>query len=168
MHSMRGLVPLCLIVGLAAGCVNEPARTPAKTEPASAAKGAAGADAPAKVEAADAKATPAPLSAEDKRLIAADPKTLSPEDVRKRSFALRRKIMLAPDSPQAAVFKDLEAAAAAGELGPPPNLGEAGAAAEAEPKKDYPTFHLPGTEAPQGVEKPPAGTAPTPDKNDAP
>ncbi len=73
-----------------------------------------GADAPT----AEAPAVP-PLSEEDLRLIAADPKTLSPEDVRKRAFALRRKIMQNPDSPAARALEDLRRATEAGELQAP-------------------------------------------------
>lgn len=84
---------------------------------------AAGAAADAAVPAAvadegDAKAIP-PLSEEDLRLIAADPKTLSPEDVRKRAFALRRKIMQNPDSAAARTLEDLRRAHEAGELQAP-------------------------------------------------
>jgi len=67
---------------------------------------------------AKAPAVP-PLSEEDLRLIAADPKTLSPEDVRKRAFALRRKIMQNPDSPAARALEDLRRATEAGELQAP-------------------------------------------------
>lgn len=160
---MRGVVPLFLVLSLASfsGCVEEPTRSAAKPAAAAAKADPAGnAGNEGDAKAVEAKAAPKQLSEEDKRLIAADPKTLSPEDVRKRAFALRRKVMLDPDSPQAAVFKDLEAAAAAGELGPPPDLSQAGAAPKEPPKKDYPTFHLPGSSAPEGVEPPPAKDAP--------
>ncbi len=153
---MRGVVPMFLVLSFASfsGCVEEPTRSAAKTAPAAKAAPPSETAKPADAKAAAAEAAPKELSEEDKRLIAADPKTLSPEDVRKRAFALRRKVMLNPDSPQAAVFKDLEAAAAAGELGPPPDLSEVGAAPKEPPKKDYPTFHLPGSSAPEGVELP--------------
>jgi hypothetical protein len=59
------------------------------------------------------------LSEEDLRLIAADPKTLTPEERRKRGFALRRKIMQNPDSPTAKMLEDLRRAAENGELPPP-------------------------------------------------
>ena len=59
---------------------------------------------------------PPPLSEEDLRLLAADPATLSPEDRRKRAYALRRKIMQNPDSPTARMLEDLRRAHEAGEL----------------------------------------------------
>ena len=61
----------------------------------------------------------APLSEEDQRLIAADPKDLSPEERRKRAFALRRKIMQNPDSPAARTLEDLRRAHESGALQPP-------------------------------------------------
>lgn len=105
-------------IGALAACTCEQAYAPAPaaTNAANAPKTAEapGAEAPK----ADAPAVP-PLSEEDLRLIAADPKTLSPEDVRKRAFALRRKIMQNPDSPAARALEDLRRATEAGELQAP-------------------------------------------------
>lgn len=113
-------------LAIAAACNGEPASAPAKPADAPAAAPAAPAanvDAPASDSpaSADAPAIP-PLSEEDLRLIAADPKTLAPEDVRKRAFALRRKIMQNPDSPAARALEDLRRATEAGDL-QPPNAG---------------------------------------------
>ena len=90
-----------------------------------------------------------PLSEEDLRIINADPATLTPEERRKRPFALRRKIMQNPDSPAAKSLEDLRKAIEAGEI-EPPNGGikfESRRAAEELP-------------APGGP--PPAGSRPAP------
>jgi hypothetical protein len=83
------------------------------------------------------------LSEEDLALIEADPKTLSPEQRRKRAYALRRKIMQDPDSPAARTLQDLQEAHQAGALQLPGKQGG-------------PTLSLPGTE-PSGEGRPPAG-----------
>lgn len=81
-------------------------------------------------EAAPAKVDPAPapdpakpeipeLTEEDKRLIAADPKTLTPDERRKRAHALRRKILQNPESDSAKALEELRRAAEAGEIQPP-------------------------------------------------
>ncbi len=105
------------------------------------------AQAAAEPPAADAKAAPPPLSEEDQRLLAADPATLSPEDRRKRAFALRRKIMQNPDSPTARMLEDLRKAQEDGEL-------------EVPKPGETPHFEArtPGS-APQGG-PPPAGSRP--------
>ncbi len=90
---------------------------------------------------ADASAkTPAPLSEEDKKLLAMDPADLTPEMRRKRAYARRRQIMQNPDSPQARMLNDLKDAYDRGEIG-----------------GSTPTFTLDGMK-PGGA--PPAGTAP--------
>lgn len=91
-----------------AGCSKAPTPEPVKS------------DAAAKPEAAKAEETkaPPPLSEEDKRLIAADPATLSAEERRKRGYALRRKIMQNPDSPAARTLNDLAKAAREGQIDP--------------------------------------------------
>lgn len=61
---------------------------------------------------------PNALTEEDKRLIAADPKTLSPEENRKRAYALRKQVMQNPDSANAAALEDARKAALAGEIDP--------------------------------------------------
>jgi len=95
-----------------------------------------------------------PLSAEDERLIAADPKTLTPEDRRKRAYAMRRKIMQNPDSETAKMLEDLRRAADNGELQPPGKDGT----------MQFSTRTTPG--GPPAGSSPPAGT-PTPEA-DAP
>jgi hypothetical protein len=58
------------------------------------------------------------LSAEELELLDADPKTLSPEQNRKRAYALRKKVMQNPDSPQAQALEEARQAAIGGELTP--------------------------------------------------
>lgn len=85
-----------------------------------AAKPQAAAVAPAPEAKAPTEAPAIPeLSEEDRRLIAADPKDLSPDDRRKRAYALRRKIMQNPDSPAARTLEDLRKAADEGTIQPP-------------------------------------------------
>ena len=85
---------------------------PAKAEPAPVAEPTAEPGKPAIPE----------LTEEDKRLIAADPKSLSPDERRKRAYALRRKIMQNPDSESAKMLEELRRAAEAGEIQPPGTL----------------------------------------------
>ncbi len=59
-----------------------------------------------------------PLTEEEQRLIDTDPKELSKEDRRKRAFALRKKIMQNPDSPQARELERIRKAVEAGEVTP--------------------------------------------------
>lgn len=66
------------------------------------------------------------LTAEEERLIAADPKTLSPDENRARAHALRKKIMQNPDSPQAKELEEVRAAVLAGEVDPKAQLGQKG------------------------------------------
>ena len=73
---------------------------------------------PAAEDAKDAKAEVPVLTAEDERLIAADPKTLTVEERRKRAYAMRRKIMQNPDSETAKMLEDLRRAAENGEIQP--------------------------------------------------
>lgn len=47
-----------------------------------------------------------PLTDEDKRLIAADPETLSSQERTARAYALRKQILQDPNSPQAKALKD--------------------------------------------------------------
>lgn len=91
-----------------------------------------------------------PLSEEDKRLLAADPATLTPEERRKRSYALRRKIMQNPDSPAARMLDDLEDAVRDGDIDPKGN------------GKGH-SLSLPGTK-PENA-RPPAGWRP-PEENE--
>jgi len=94
------------------------------------------------------------LSEEDKQLIAADPTTLTPEQRRKRAYALRRKIMQNPDSPAARTLEDLAKAAREGTIDP--NADEGNGV----------VFHQRGAEpepeggAPPGGYRPPADEAP--------
>lgn len=136
-----------------AACTCEQAYAPPAANAPKNANADAKADAPAADAAkADAPAVP-PLSEEDLRLIAADPKTLSPEDVRKRAFALRRKILQNPDSPAARALEDLRRATEAGELQAP------GGAVRFEARgKDGepPTGTMPPAGAREGDAKPPS------------
>jgi hypothetical protein len=133
----RVLAAATLVVGTSA-CSKVPPPPEADATPA----------APATVP-EPANTAPAPLSAEDQRLIAADPKTLSPEDRRKRAYALRRKIMQDPDSPAARTLTDLQQGLKDGTITPPGRH----------------TLSLPGTEPKGGA--PPAGYRP-PAGDDAP
>ena len=133
---------ITFLLALVASCNQAPAPPPAaaaadrKVEPA-----------PAAAETkADAPAVQ-PLSEEDQRLIAADPKTLTPEERRKRAYAMRRKIMQNPDSETAKMLEDLRRAAENGEIQPP----------GAEGKTQFQTRTLPG--APPAGTSPPAGSA---------
>lgn len=57
---------------------------------------------------------PKALTPEEEALIAADPSTLTPEDRRKRGYALRKKIMQNPDSEAAKALEEARKAAEAG------------------------------------------------------
>ncbi len=59
-----------------------------------------------------------PLTEEEQRLIDTDPKDLSKEERRKRAFALRKKIMQNPDSPQARELERIRKAVESGEVTP--------------------------------------------------
>jgi hypothetical protein len=79
-----------------------------------------------------------PLTQEEKDLIAADPKDLTPELRRKRAYAIRKKIMQNPDSPAARSLEELRRAALAGELDIPgfePPEGKAKKDAKLEARK---------------------------------
>lgn len=89
---------------------------------------------------------PPALSEEDLALLAADPETLSPDERRKRAYALRRKIMQNPDSPAARMLQDLQEAHRSGEIGV---------------SKGGPVFSLPGH--PGADRRPPAGYRPPPE-----
>lgn len=67
---------------------------------------------PAPSEPVDPKA----LTAEEEALIAAEPSTLTPEQRRKRGYALRKKIMQNPDSEAAKALEEARKAAEAGEI----------------------------------------------------
>lgn len=62
----------------------------------------------------------APLTEEEKRLLEADPSTLTQEERRQLPYLRRKKIMQNPDSPTAKSLQNSAAAYAAGELPPPP------------------------------------------------
>jgi cytochrome P450 len=63
-----------------------------------------------------------PFTEEDQKLIDTDPETLSPEMQRRRSIALRRKIMQNPDSPQAKAILEGAKAIERGEIQIPEHL----------------------------------------------
>jgi hypothetical protein len=112
----RASLLLATLLVLPLGCVDAPQQS-AKVD---------------KEEGADAKqpATPEPpvaskpqpgsteLSAEELELLDADPRALTPEQNRKRAYALRKKVMQNPDSPQAKALEEARAAAIGGELTP--------------------------------------------------
>jgi len=143
-----------LAAALAAACTCETAPPPGADDrvgtptptptPAPAAADGPAAPAAAAAGPADAKPAEPPLTAEEQRLIAADPKTLSREDVRKRAFALRRKILQNPDSDASRALEDLRRAVEAGEVQPPGG----GLHFEARKAADAPT------------DSPPAGSRP--------
>lgn len=135
---MRSVLVTAVIAALA-GCSKPPQPEP------STAKAEAKADDGAAPKTAEA--TPAPLSEEDKRLIAADPKALTPEMRRKRAFALRRQAMQNPDSPLARTLTDLEKAYDEGELDP-------------NGQKAMPTFTADGKPPANGKGMGPAGARP--------
>ena len=63
------------------------------------------------------------LTPEEVDLLARDPKTLGPDENRKRAYALRKKIMQNPDSEAAKALEDARQAALAGQVeipGQPP------------------------------------------------
>ena len=114
MNAAPALVTLLLLVACSKEVAPQSAAKdapPAKTEP----------DPDPAVAEPDKPAIPE-LTEEDKRLIAADPKTLSPDERRKRAYALRRKIMQNPDSESAKMLEELRRAAEAGEIKPPGTL----------------------------------------------
>ncbi|MCR9160542.1 MAG: hypothetical protein ACE37F_27990 [Nannocystaceae bacterium] len=131
-------IPLALASTLAApACSKPPQPQPAKA-------------AEVKQDAEDAKAAepatpkPPPLSEEDKRLIAADPKDLTPEMRRKRAYALRRKAMQNPNSPLARTLNDLQQAYEDGDIDP-------------NAKKATPTFTVDGKPPRSGKGQGPLG-----------
>jgi hypothetical protein len=90
---------------------SEPAKTePAKTEPAKT-EPAAPVD-PAND--AGLRPTTEPLTPEEERLISADLNTLSPEERIARGHALRKKVMMNPESDSAKALQEARAAALAG------------------------------------------------------
>lgn len=64
------------------------------------------------------KKTTEPLTAEEERVIAADPKTLSPDELRMRGHALRKKVMMNPDSDAAKALNDAREAVLSGDVDP--------------------------------------------------
>lgn len=109
-------------LGIAALLVAVGCSTP--TTPSS--EGRAEASQPAPRTPEQAPREPPSLSPEDLELIAADPTTLSPEQRRKRGYALRRKIMQEPDSAAARTLDDLKRAHEEGLLELPPPKGDQG------------------------------------------
>lgn len=96
------------------------------------------------------KPTTEPLTAEEERLIAADPKTLTPDEAVLRAHALRKKIMLNPDSDQAKALNDARAAVLSGQVDP-------NASAEGGASEDKGLV----LQAPPHLMKPPADKEPT-------
>lgn len=105
----RASLPLAAVLLMPLACVPAPERAEADKAEA------------AKTEAAKPNSKPnstasTELSAEELELIAADSKSLTPEQNRKRAFALRKQIMQNPDSPQAKALEDARASALEGQL----------------------------------------------------
>lgn len=115
-----------LVAALVGGCGS-------KTKPADGQSDAKAADdkapAAADAKAANGEAEPlasvpdpdrppkaAPMTPEELELIAKDPKDLTPELRRKRAYALRKKIMQNPDSPQARELWRMQKAVENGEI----------------------------------------------------
>lgn len=104
---------------------DEPA---AKTEDKAEAKTDQGSAADEKADEKSAEVKPAePLTEEELRLIEADPKDLSPDERRARSYALRKKIMQNPDSAAAKAIQEGKEAIERGEVDIPPHLLKEGA-----------------------------------------
>lgn len=118
------------VAGVACGpAPDKPVPAAKQSQPAAGdeaeAQAPADADADAKPPAEDGetKIKPAgPLTPEEEALIAADVKDLSPEDRRKRAYALRKKIMQNPDSPAAKSLQRTADALKRGELNVPDHL----------------------------------------------
>lgn len=112
-----------LVATLAGGCgtktETQPKAEAKGTEPPAEAKDASLAEAaPPAMSEADPDRPPKaePMTPEELELIEKDPKDLTPELRRKRAFALRKKIMQNPDSPQARELWRLQKAVESGEL----------------------------------------------------
>lgn len=116
----RASLLLATLLVLPLGCAEPPQRAEANKVEGKQAESAEPAPAPA--SAPEAAAAPKPgsteLSAEELELLDADPRALTPEQNRKRAYALRKKIMQNPDSPQAQALEEARAAALGGELTP--------------------------------------------------
>ena len=107
--------PLLLATCLLAACGTKPPATLVE-ESKEAKQSDEEADAAAKAQAeADALAKNQ-LTPEELELIEQDPANLSPELKRKRSYAMRKRIMQNPNSPAALALEDARKAALAGEL----------------------------------------------------
>jgi hypothetical protein len=88
-----------------------------------------------------------PLTDEEKRLIAADPKDLSKDERRKRAFALRKKIMQNPDSEQAQTILQGAEAMRRGDVEPPFPI-DGPATEDTDPDKGMMVYPAPGMDKP--------------------
>ncbi|PRQ06044.1 hypothetical protein [Enhygromyxa salina] len=122
-------VPLAALLLLSLPCFACVADPPAATKAEQKQPATADADPDAKADVkASATADAKPLgkyelTEEEVDLLARDPKTLGPEQNRKRAYALRKKIMQNPDSEAARALEDAREAALAGQVeipGQPP------------------------------------------------
>lgn len=111
-----------LLSALALACLQTPASSDAKSETGTA-KAEPAKTEPAKAEPAKPidpandpglKPTTEPLTPEEERLISADINTLSPEERIARGHALRKKVMMNPESDSAKALQEARAAALAG------------------------------------------------------
>jgi hypothetical protein len=122
-------------------CVDAPKRSDAADQPS---KSAIDADTPVAAQPEPTAQNPGSteLSAEELALIDADPSTLTREQNRKRAYALRKKVMQNPDSPQARALEDAREAALNGEL-PPEQVTPETETAEPEPAAPGLVIELP-------------------------
>ena len=129
----RLVLAAALLLPLA--CVDAPERSGSESSKA-ADKKAGDASKPTAAEPVAKPATGSTeLSAEELALIESDPKTLTPEQNRKRGYALRKKVMQNPDSPEAKALEDARQAALSGEL-PPEQIKPAEPGVASEPAPD--------------------------------
>ena len=111
MIDLRSTCAALAFASMTLACINTPAQV-VEEQKAEEAKTAE--EAKAKAEAEEKAKTE--LTAEELELLDADPKTLTPEQRRKRAYALRKRIMQNPDSPTSQALEDIRRSALAGEL----------------------------------------------------
>lgn len=152
-RSIRPALFVCASLVASLGCIDPPEPSKQAAPEAPAAK----VEPPAPVGPVTAetdqglKPTTEPMTAEELRLIAADPKTLTPEESILRAHALRKKIMLNPDSEAAKALNEARAAVLTGQVDPKANP-------EGEASEDKGLI----LQAPPHLMKPPADKEPTP------
>lgn len=113
---MTSRLALAVVLLLPLACADPPAETPQSDDKQDKAE--------AKPSEAAEPADPNALSPEELALIEADPKTLTPEQNRKRGYALRKKVMQNPDSAAAKALEEARQAALAGQVDVPGEDGK--------------------------------------------